>query len=88
MTEGGNALVLLSWFEHSVEQVTGLSLMESSDASWGTTRASVVEEGVPGRTASSVTTSGFAATNVYSVVPVTRTRPLLSREDLGDVSWT
>uniref|UniRef100_A0A8R7QCF7 Uncharacterized protein n=1 Tax=Triticum urartu TaxID=4572 RepID=A0A8R7QCF7_TRIUA len=82
-------LMATTWSEQSVEQVMSAIEMQAEGTSWMTSRTSwaLVVEGTTGKMASSVTTSGIAAINVYSSVPVTGTRQSLSREDLGDVSW-
>lgn len=73
---GGDASdgVLMNWFEQYVEQVMGALAMQLEDASRIISLALVVEGETPGRTVSSVTTSGIAATPVCSSMPVSKQR--------------
>lgn len=68
MTGDASDDVTVTWFGHSVEQVTGVVAMQPRDAGWVIWRTSwalMVEEKTLGRTASSGATSAEAATIAY-----------------------
>ncbi|EMS60804.1 Prolyl-tRNA synthetase [Triticum urartu] len=72
--------VTVTWFGHSVEQVTGVVAMQSRDAWWVIWRTSwtLMVEKTLGRTASLGATSAEAATIADSFVPETAARQVVS----------